>query len=324
MTQFSFPWSCTATGDGGPNSLSLSMVTATNRLLCNFNPTENGVVYWTTSPYENLLGPSLPDGVNTVRIASGVGFVEGWLYTNDANVDFDINGNPGNASATDIIVLRRSLINQTVRLVRLRGEANAKATLTQTAATWEVPLVELSLDGTGKLVSITDVRALAVSSGTIIKIAEIFDTLDNRFDNIPPVFSALKLIGRGNATVSSFISLQVNTSVPIGSQIIHSADASGTQSETNGTGGGASYTAVETNSTANYFSVFEILMPDYATNAPAKSFLTRSAFFQSVADFKISRSGCWFFRSASPINSLRVVVAAGGGAGTAMTLYGVV
>lgn len=170
MTQFSYPWGCTNTGDGGSDSFSLDVVRQTNMYLNNKTPVSGGVVWWRSSivpPFsgfanavDNLLEPSNPSG-NTVRIASGVGLVMGTLFLSDENVDFDVSG--GNANATDIIVLRRTAASQTVRLALVRGAASSTATVTQTASIWEVKLCEVALNGSGNFSSLTDTRRLAIS-----------------------------------------------------------------------------------------------------------------------------------------------------------------
>lgn len=158
MTEFSFPWGCTVAGDGGVNSFSLEIVEKMNRYLNNVNPDTDGVIRWTQSPFAGLLNATNPSG-SIVRIASGIGMVEGWLYESDSNVDFDVSG--GNANATDLIVLRRSnpgSLPQTVRLAHKRGPASGSATVTQTASVWEVALWEVDLDGSGNFSALTDVR----------------------------------------------------------------------------------------------------------------------------------------------------------------------
>lgn len=174
MTQLSFCWSCAASGDGGPQSYSVEIVEAVNRIYGNINPLDSGVVYWTdttvfplmtnpvggvpvTSYFLNALNPA----GNTVRIKRGIGIVQGWLFLNDFDVDFDVSG--GNANATDIIGLRRDLAAQTVRLFHGRGAAASTYALVQTPGTWEIPLVEVLLDGAGNFSALTDARNFAVT-----------------------------------------------------------------------------------------------------------------------------------------------------------------
>lgn len=198
MTEFSFPWGCTATGDGGPASYSLEIVEKTNRYLSNVDPVNDGVIYWTQAPYTGLLGATNPAG-DIVRIASGLGLVEGWLYENDADVDFDVGA--GNANATDLIVLRRSnpgVLPQTVRLVHIQGPPAGTATVTQTAAVWEVALWEVQLDGAGNFSALVDVRkTVTTPTGSKIKIAEfIADGVTQNVDwqNLPDIFSHLQIV----------------------------------------------------------------------------------------------------------------------------------
>lgn len=213
MTQKSFPWGCTNTGDGGPSSFSLDVVYTTNMLLNNVDPSSDGVIWWKSGivlPFagfvnasDGLLKPTNPSG-NTVRIASGIGMVQGWLHASDANADFDVSG--GNASATDIIVLRRDASGQTVRLAHKRGAASSVATVTQTAATWEVKIAEVVLDGSGNFSSLNDVRQLCrppVGAWVPIETLEGDGTDEIVFDEIPPFFTNLLITGNGRSTYPS-------------------------------------------------------------------------------------------------------------------------
>lgn len=217
MTQFSLPWGCTDTGDGGPDSYSLDVVYWTNMLLGNAVPASDGLIYWKSSlvpPFSGfvnavngLLEPTNPSG-SVVRIASGAGMVQGWLYLNDDDVDFDIASDLGNASATDLIVLERVAASQTVRLARVKGGAGSTATVTQSTATWQVAIAEVVLDGGGDFSSINDIRTLAHSpTDAMVKIAEENDhdgTADTvTFDNIPPFFRDLRVVVFGRSDVNA-------------------------------------------------------------------------------------------------------------------------
>lgn len=163
MTQLSFPWNCTNPVVGDASPYDLEIVEARSRLLGNFRPNADGVVYWTnstpfpdvTNPTDELLRPQFVSG-NTVRINPGVGMVQGWLFLNDADVDFNVSG--GNANAVDIIGLRRDLAANTVRLFHGRGAASSTYSLVQTTAIWEIPLMRVTLNGSGNYSSFQDVR----------------------------------------------------------------------------------------------------------------------------------------------------------------------
>jgi hypothetical protein len=299
MAEFSFPWAALVAGDGGPSAYTLAVVEGTNKFLSNINPTTSGVVYWTETPNANLLAPSTPGG-GIVRIASGVGLVEGWVYTSDANVDFDINAAPGNASATDIIVLQRVVASQTVRLARIAGAAASKAVLTQTAATWEIPIVDVVLDGAGALASITDARKLALPPGTIVAIDERNPTGLGTiiFSDIPPLFSALRIEARirasgGAGTVETLFTTldtslnydwlrhQVN-STPGSSTVSNTGDSSFDFPQYTGVGG-----------TANYFDGFEMIFPAY-TSTGFKSVICQYSLFEAGAPFSTVEAFGWW------------------------------
>jgi len=329
MTEFSFPWQCTATGDGGPNSLSLSMVIATNQLLQN-NLANSGVVYWTRSPYANLLEPTNPSG-GIVRIASGIGIVEGWLYTNDANVDFNINAAVGSASATDIIVLRRSLLNQTVRLARIRGAIGARAVLTQNAATWEVPIADVVLDGAGNFSSLVDARVLAAPSGSLVKIAEFAGTASPiTFNNIPPFFSSLQITGRvrgDTAAVSVVIEITLNNDAGANYDwIFLTGDSAAVIAETDAAGDNSIDTVKisAATATANYFDGFEILIPMYSIATGYKNVLTQNTFYGDGTAFETTQGVAWWQNTAAITRVDLTLVAGSFVTGSKITLMGII
>lgn len=328
MTEFSWPWECTATGDGGPSSLSLDIIEDTNKFLQNLNPGTDGVVYWTQSPNAGLLAPSIPSA-GTVRIAAGVGLVEGWLYTNDGNVDFAINGAPGNANATDIIVLQRILASQTVRLARIAGAASSKAVLTQTAATWEIPIVDVLLDGAGNLSSIADARKLALPPGTIVRLSE-FDgddvTTTATLASIPPLFSNIRIVGRArstNPTATAQASLRFNADAGANYDWIrYRADSTGTLTTDSALADTEINIPIVTaaNGTANFFDAFQIEIPAYIETG-YKSALAQFCTYGDGTAFEVSRGNGWWQNTAA-ITQIDLILAGAFVTGSKITFYG--
>jgi hypothetical protein len=140
-----------------------------NQFIGNTQPNSEGVIYWESAspflqyatPLNGLLAPSRVG--NVVTIANGVGMVQGWVFTNTDDVDFDFSADPGNASATDLIVLERGdpAAAQTVRLARVKGAASTLATVTQTATVWQIALAQVPLSAGGLPTGLTDVRRFA-------------------------------------------------------------------------------------------------------------------------------------------------------------------
>lgn len=217
MTQYSFFWGCGISGDQG--NVTLDKMRWAQMLLGNSTPDESGVVYWNqaitppafdtgvsfSGPVDGLLEPSNPSG-SIVRVASGVGMVQGSIYFNDANIGFDISSDLGAASATDLIVLERSASSSEVRIVRVKGLAGSTATVTQTTATWQVPIAQVVLTAGGDFSSLIDIRELVSSpSGGRVKIESkkvdsAVTTLT--FSNIPPLFNQLVVLGSAKSSGS--------------------------------------------------------------------------------------------------------------------------
>lgn len=177
MTQISWNWACSPqVGDAGPLTVENLMIA--RMLIGNAHPDAAGVVHWTdatpladlglANPSDGLLEPTNPAG-DIVRIASGIGMVQGWLYANDDDVDFDVSG--GNANATDLIVLQRGdpAVDLTVRLAHLRGPVGGAATVTQNSLLWEVPIAEVLLDGSGNFSALTDGRDFVTSPLGVVR-----------------------------------------------------------------------------------------------------------------------------------------------------------
>jgi len=323
MTEFSYPWGCTVAGDGGATSFSLAIVEDTNKFLSNIAPAENGVVYWTTSPLQNLLAPSNPSG-STVRISTGVGIVEGWIYTNDTNVDFDINASPGNANATDIIVLRRDLVAQTVRLARIGGAAASKAVLTQTAATWEVPIADVVLDGAGNFSSLVDARKLAIPAGSRVKLDE-FEAdgvlTSMTFSGIPPLFNNLYVVARARSTV---VATEERVNLRFNNDSGNNYDWESNRSP----GTGTNDTKIDimeisaASATANYFDTFHVVIAAI-TDLGYKSLTASGHAFRSggAGAVLVSNGGWW--QNTAAINRIDIFLPSGAFVtGSRVTLYG--
>jgi hypothetical protein len=238
MTQFSWNFACVpAAGDANP--LTAENLAAARLFMGNFDPVGAGVIYWTASTPANVLFPGSPPGLGAgslagllaisnpsagvVRIAAGVGMALGYLFISDGNVDFNINGDPGQANATDLIVLRRDGLATTpqIRLARVKATSPAStAAVTQNATTWEVALAEVLLDGGGQFSAVTDVRTLVRAGlGTAVLISVAVGTGASgtiSFQNIPPFFRQLKVVGAarsdGAGTVGNLTMLINNDS----------------------------------------------------------------------------------------------------------------
>ena len=196
-----------------------------NRILDNITPTTSGVMWWkdtTVLPFtgfvnasNGLLKPTNPSG-NTVRIASGVGVAQGWLYANDDNVDFDVSTGP--ATSTNYIVLRRDRAAQTVRLAYIVAAAPAgTAVPTQDATTWEVIIATVLLDGASALSVLTDSRTRVKTPGGSLVLIETLSpsgvsTVTS--SQIPPLFTDLYIVieaqSAGNSQQIGQVHMQAN------------------------------------------------------------------------------------------------------------------
>lgn len=342
--QDSWCWECTGIGDG--DNRTVNDIINQNQLLGNLRPADSGVIYWTnttalqgfTNASDGLLAPTNPAG-DTVRIASGAALVQGWLYANDADVDFDVSG--GAANATDLIVLRRDdpAAVSSVRLALVRGPAAGTATVTQTATTWEIALAEVLLDGAGNFSALTDVRELAYPPvGAMVRIGEFVGdgvVTQALFASIPPLFRHLHVVGQTklNAAVGgAFLSVQFNGDGGANyDELLIAIDgnaavaAAAANFATTGIKfGNTSGSTVP----ANYADSFTLDIPNYADAILYQSTISHSQNFISAAlgNISVVRGSGWW-QNVAAITQVRIFEPTGPTAfavGTRITLYGLV
>lgn len=345
MSELSIQYGCSpATGDYG--SITVENLATCRLFLGNLYNQDSGVIFWRDSTYvpqiattttpaglsnsvEGLLEPT--EALGVVTIDTGVAIVNGYMYFSDETEDFDINANPGNANATDIIVLQWNTIAQEIRLERINGAAGSKAILTQTSSAWEIPIVEVVLDGAGQVSSIVDVRKLAVSPGTVLKIDEfvgdgVLGTAT--FSTIPSVFRHLRLIGQvGNPSAG-------NTTY----NMTFNSDVGANYDYLNVTGNGATVVTSVTTGTnnifmgqipgtnfANYATSFTIDIPYYSSSTWYKNVVIHTneqvtgPLYQAVR-----RMGVW--NNANAITDIDIDVAGSDifATDSIISLYGIV
>ena len=154
MTEKSYVWGGTATGDADEAPYNNEQWALFWSLLLQYRRTDEGVIPCRHSAYAGNLVVTNPAS-STVRVVTGVAIVDGRLYTNSANIDTDLNG-VGTGWYT--VVLRRSLAAQTVR-VAFVGPSGGIPAVTQTDATWEISLATLYFDdATNTVSSLVDTR----------------------------------------------------------------------------------------------------------------------------------------------------------------------
>lgn len=133
MTQTSWPWDGTTTGDATLAPYDDDEWTDIWRKLFQRDRTTEGVI----KGFLNELVVTNPSG-DTIRMASGSAIVDGKFYENDANADITVSGD-----GTYRAVLQKSWASQTVRFAVLSG-----ASVTQTdGVTWEIKLADVVRNG---------------------------------------------------------------------------------------------------------------------------------------------------------------------------------
>lgn len=149
MTEKSYFWIGTVTGDATIAPYDDEEFASIYDTLIKDN-TRQGVL----PKYLNALLITNPAGT-TVRMASGAALVDGKLYTNDANIDFNANA-VGNYYT---LVLRKTTATQVVKAVLLGPSVGSYPTVTQVAGvTWEIAVAYIL--NTGGVLTITQNRIM--------------------------------------------------------------------------------------------------------------------------------------------------------------------
>lgn len=150
MTETSRPWGGTVLGDAASAPYDDSEFSAMLRELTTADRTIESVVNTNLTNYSGLLQVTNPSGT-VVRVASGVAIVDGKMYYNNANIDFNASTVGGYYRA----ILRKDFVAQTVRAALL-GPSGSEPALTQTdGVVWEVPLAYV-LNSGGSLIIVDE------------------------------------------------------------------------------------------------------------------------------------------------------------------------
>lgn len=174
MAETSRPWNGTAVGDAteapydAPTEFAALLEAVSNALT---TTNHGGVFRWTT-------GQLLVTGAaSPVSISIGQALVNGVWYYNSAPLSIAVpTPTPGN-SRIDRIILRKDWTAQTIRVVRLagvEGGAPVAPSLTQTGATWEIPLAQATITDAG-VITLVDQREYLVIPNLHITDAMIND-----------------------------------------------------------------------------------------------------------------------------------------------------
>lgn len=95
-------------------------------------------------------------GGAVVEMQPGSGLVRGTVYVNDAPLSLTVQANVSGNPRIDTVIIRKDYTAQTIRALILQGTpavSPVPATLTQSAAQWEIPLADIAVaNGFGSIV----------------------------------------------------------------------------------------------------------------------------------------------------------------------------
>lgn len=153
MTETSYPWQGTVTGDAGPYS-HIDWGVAWGHLHnspARIPGNEDAGVLQNSAemPGFGLQASPTAPASGSIDIGPGAALVDGTLYLSDDTENIVFASNASGSTRIDTVVLRKNYTAQTIRLAVVQGTPAATPvppTLTRTAGTlWEVPLVDVVL-----------------------------------------------------------------------------------------------------------------------------------------------------------------------------------
>lgn len=162
MTQRSLFWDGIVLGDSGPYA-SVNLHDQMLRSITGCTGNKGVLLNW-------LNGLEVTGGASPVNVASGAALVYGTFFESDSAVSVLVNAPSAGYSRYDVIVVRRSVADQTARIGKVTGNQATDSpvipTLTQDAlGIYEIPLATLLIADTG-VITITDSREYAIYSTT--------------------------------------------------------------------------------------------------------------------------------------------------------------
>lgn len=167
MTQTSYPWTGTTTGDAGPYSAGQWQLAWQAFLRNNIADDTSYIPGTATAGTEPLNVVTLTN--LDIEVREGLALIQGIFYSNDAPVKFslDPNNNANGYDRIDRVVLRADYNAQTVRLAVLKGTPAASPSppsLTQTATVYEAPIAQILVQFNASSLTSGDITDERVSS----------------------------------------------------------------------------------------------------------------------------------------------------------------
>lgn len=152
MTEYSQPWDGQSLGDAtqAPYSAQKWATYWKNAFAIGGDRGDYGVIRSTggSNTLESLQVTQNSPAAANVLVNPGSAMVNGTGYINDSTVQVTIAANASGNARIDTIVLRKTFASQIIRVAVLQGTPAATpvpVALTQTGATWEIPLADIAV-----------------------------------------------------------------------------------------------------------------------------------------------------------------------------------
>ena len=347
MSQVSIQYSCS------PNINDAGQLTAANlavfmQMLNGVHPQIGGVLYWPDSVYvPNISTPAsgvtLSNAPNehyeasesggVVTIASGAGLCFGHLHISDDDEDFDIDGSPGAANATDMIVLQFTQLQQETVLARINGGAGATAVPTHTNSVWEIPLWEVELDGSGRFSALNDVRELAMPQGSMIRIAEFIGdgTVGTFTVTLPGVFRDIRIVGQALSDAAAngdSLELQFNGDTANNYFTERTVSTIATPADTGNFSGALGHIQLGSVNAANpagaFGGPFEITIPNIKDTTLYKSAMFKTSLYGDNSAVGTMFRGFGYWQNSNALTSITINFTTGNfDTGTRIAVFGI-
>lgn len=178
-----------------------------------FDSTENDVREYTAAEFAEYFSRFLSDGVYTedgrmglkvttingfnIKVSPGYAFIRGYMYKNDADIEFTLDPPDVVLDRIDRIVLRLDIINRRMN-IRLKegtlGSIPSPPPLVDTVDVKELPIAQIRVNANSTSGIILDER-VPVSSLIEIPLEEIWEVFYEWFDSVKNTLGRRVMVG---------------------------------------------------------------------------------------------------------------------------------
>lgn len=167
-----------------------------------FNSSEGDVREYQASEFAEYFSKFLSDGVYTenglmglavstvsglnIKVGTGYAFVRGYLYKNDADINFTLDASDGVLDRIDRVAVKLDVVNRKMNIIKKKGTMGSSPTppaLVDDASVKEIPIAQIRINKNATTGITTDER-VPVSSLIEIPLNEMWNIFNPWFQSV--------------------------------------------------------------------------------------------------------------------------------------------